>query len=102
MSPKTTIILALAAGFLGGTLSQRVMQVHAQEIPQEIRAHRFVLVDESGVNRGVLGFGKDGSAGIEVMDKKNHVWGLQYNDFQHRGMLPDATCQSCKHPKTSE
>lgn len=106
MSPRTTIVLALAAGFVGGTISQRIVPVHAQDqpsVPQEIRAHKFVLVDESGVDRGVFGFGNRG-ADIEFMDRKNHTWTVQGINtvlFDNPHLLPDATCQVCalKHAK---
>jgi hypothetical protein len=71
--------------------------VRAQDqapVPQEIRAHKFVLVDESGVNRGSFGFGKWG-ADIQFLDKKNHTWTFQFNDARNPGLLPDATCQTC-------
>jgi hypothetical protein len=101
MSPKTTIALALAAGFIGGIASQRIVPapVWAQEqasVPQEIRAHKFVLVDEAGVSRGVFGFDKYQRPNIELMDTKGQTWGFKANPpFRHGDMLPDATCQSC-------
>jgi hypothetical protein len=102
MSNKTTIVLALAAGFLGGIVSQRMVPapVWAQEqasVPQEIRAHKFLLVDETGVSRGVFGFDKHQRPNIEVMDAKGQTWGFEANPpFRHGDMLPDATCQTCR------
>ena len=102
MSTKTTLALAVAAGFMGGIVSQRILPtpVRAQEqasVPQEIRAHKFVLVDDAGVDRGVFGFNWKGAPDIEMMDAKGHIWVPRYqgNDPWHRGMLPDATCQTC-------
>jgi hypothetical protein len=101
MSTKTTIALAVAAGFLGGVASQRILPtpVRAQEqasVPQEIRAHKFVLVDDTGVNRGVFGFIRDGSPRIQLMDANGRTWGLNRNGYADRDpMLPDATCTSC-------
>ncbi len=100
MSTKTTVVLALTAGFVGGIASQRLFPppVHAQDqapVSQEIRAHRFVLVDEAGVNRGVFGFNKQGEPRINVMDPKGYVYGVQLNGFDRPKMLPDATCATC-------
>ena len=106
MSTKTTIALALAAGFIGGTISQRIVPtpVRAQDqpsVPREIRAHKFVLVDDSGVNRGVFGFPVTnrtrGYPGIELMDPKGETTSLTVRPrfALPLGMLPDATCQTC-------
>jgi hypothetical protein len=72
--------------------------VHAQDIPQEIRAHKFVLVDDQGVNRGVFGFYKDEKGGrhpvIELLTARGHI--TSPGGAYARGMLlPDATCQTC-------
>ena len=45
-------------------------------MPQEIRAHKFVLVDEAGVSRGVFGFDKYHRPNIELMDPKGNTWGF--------------------------
>jgi hypothetical protein len=102
MSTKTTLVLALAAGFLGGIASQHVLpaSVWAQDqiVPLEIRAHKFVLVDDDGVSRGVLGFGvKKGKMDptIEMMDAKGNRWSFTRNPFWLSGLLPDTTCQTC-------
>jgi hypothetical protein len=101
MSTKTTIVLALAAGFIGGIVSQRIVpaSVWAEEqvsVSPEIRAHKFVLVDEAGVSRGVLGFDRYQRPNIELMDVKGQTWGFRTNPpFRHGDMLPDATCQTC-------
>jgi hypothetical protein len=94
MNGKFSITLALAAGFIGGVASHYLMPtpVHAQaETPalQEIRAHKFVLVDEHGVARGVFGFQNDGSPNIELMTG-NDVWGYSVHPglIKH-GMLPE-------------
>ncbi len=105
MSTKMTIALALAAGFIGGTISQRIVPtvVQAQQqaaMPQEIRAHKFVLVDDSGVDRGVFGFAAFKKWGlnptIELMEPKGHIWSFRPAGYSLQGMLlPDATCQTC-------
>jgi hypothetical protein len=72
MSNKTTIGLALVAGFVGGTISHVPISVHAQtppSAPPEIRAQKFVLVDENGTPRGVFGFQSDGFPDIQVRNK---------------------------------
>jgi hypothetical protein len=101
MSTRTTLALAIAAGFIGGVASQRILPtpVRAQEqasVPQEVRAHKFVLVDEAGVNRGVFGFNKEDSPRIQLMEANGRIWGLTLNGYARRDpMLPDATCTSC-------
>jgi hypothetical protein len=65
MGTKKTIALALAAGFIGGIVSQRIAppSIYAQaqtQIPNEIRAERFVIVDENGTPRGAFGIDKKG------------------------------------------
>jgi hypothetical protein len=60
MSTKTTFALALAAGFLGGIISQHITppRVFAQSpspAPKEIRAESFVIVDANGKPRGAFG-----------------------------------------------
>jgi len=100
MTAKTTIAVALAAGFIGGLASQRIVPtlVWAQEqasVPLEIRAHKFVIVDEAGVSRGVLGFDKHQRPNIELMDPKGNTWGGTPIANMRGSMLPDATCQTC-------
>jgi len=68
MNTKFAITLALAAGFIGGLASRysgpaRVF-AQAPASPQEIRAQKFVLVDETGVARGVFGIEKNGTPQI--------------------------------------
>jgi hypothetical protein len=60
MNRTLTLILALAAGLLGGTLSRYVTPttVLAQgrsTAPKEMRAQRFTLVNERGIVLGVFG-----------------------------------------------
>jgi hypothetical protein len=105
MSTKTTIALAIAAGFLGGIASQRIVPapVMAQDqgtVPQEIRAHKFVLVDDTGVDRGVFGFNKHGAPRIVLMEADGRTWEARLNAYAYReGMLPDATCPNCPRRK---
>jgi hypothetical protein len=103
MSPKTTITLALAAGFLGGTLSQHLVSVQAQDIPQELRAHKFVLVDDQGVSRGAFGFPVANDLGgypvIELLNQKGQTTSLTARGrfTRHLGLLPDATFKPPTH-----
>jgi hypothetical protein len=72
MNTKITTALALLAGFVGGAMSHYLMvpmPVRAQGPVQsspEIRAQKFVLVDENGTTRGVFGFQNDGTPAIQV------------------------------------
>jgi hypothetical protein len=79
MSTRTSLTLAVAAGFLGGIISQRFVPApvfaQAQPMPPtEIQAQRFVLVDKNGTARGVFGFETNGSPVIEITSGKGHVF----------------------------
>lgn len=79
MRTSITIVLAMAAGFVGGVASHgwRGGEVHAQAPappPAEIRAQKFVVVDEQGVARGVFGIESNGSPVIEVKSEKGNVY----------------------------
>jgi hypothetical protein len=105
MSTKTTVVLAITAGFIGGIASQRIMPtpVRAQEqapVPQEIRAHKFVLVNDAGVDLGVFGinvYKGDEYAAIEMMDTKGYTAGPRMWPVSNRypTFLPDSTCPTC-------
>jgi hypothetical protein len=93
MSTNFTLVLALAAGFLGGLASRywSPAPVHAQAastLPAEIRAHKFVLVDENGVARGVFGLETNGTPTVEITDAKGRVyaarwWSAQSGELFH-------------------
>jgi hypothetical protein len=90
MNNKLTVTLGLAAGFIGGFASHYYVpaQVYAQAptVPQEIRAHKFVLVDETGVARGIFGIETNGTPEIEVSTPKSQgyrIWGYQATDWGH-------------------
>jgi hypothetical protein len=80
MSPKTTIVLAFVAGLTGGIVSQHLAgtPVYAQAPAaeaKEIRAEKFVLVDENGSPRGAFGIDpKNGWAVLECLNKKQEIW----------------------------
>ena len=63
---------------------------------QEIRAHKFVLVDDAGVDRGVFGFNRKAAPDMELMDPKGYTWAPRYMGSSHV-FLPDTTCQTCPH-----
>jgi hypothetical protein len=94
MSTKTIALLALAAGFIGGIVSQRIAPapVYAQAqtpIQKEIRAESFVIVDENGMPRGAFGVDKKGDPMIEVTDTKGHPYGGRFDPSFKWGPVPD-------------
>jgi hypothetical protein len=105
MSTKSTIVLAVAAGFIGGLASRysAPSPVLAQQgagggmprpqgqtsIPQEIQAHKFLLVDEGGIVRGAFGFDKHGRPNIELMDVKGYKWPIGSSMRNSPELLPD-------------
>jgi hypothetical protein len=96
MSSKFTITIALAAGFIGGIASRRLrpspVYAQAPAPPQEIRAQRFVLVDEAGVARGAFGIETNGAPELEIADPKSHVFACGFKPWsQVHGLLIDET-----------
>lgn len=75
--------LSMAAGVLGALFFHFVSPVlaHAQnraqaqiDVPaQELRAQKFVLVDDHGVTGGVLGFEADGMPTLTLFNKSGRV-----------------------------
>jgi hypothetical protein len=102
MTTKFTVVLAPAAGFIGGLASHYCVpsSVLAQQgsgggipqertaIPQEIQTHKFLLVDDGGGVRGAFGFNKHGNPDIVLMDVKGHKYGIQPTKFSPE-LLPD-------------
>jgi hypothetical protein len=83
MSTKATIAIALTAGFVGGFVGQHVVpkSVHAQgsaSIPAEIRAERFVIVDEKGTPRGAFGIDEKGYPLVEATDAKGQLFFIRW------------------------
>jgi hypothetical protein len=83
MSTKTTLVLALAAEFLGGVASQHIgpALVYAQAQtppPQDIRVRKVELVDENGVTLGVFGFARDGNPELQVKSN-GHVMTARFS-----------------------
>lgn len=88
LNPRTTDLLpqlGLAAGFIGGLTSRYSgpMRVFAQASasPQEIRAQKFVLVDEAGVARVVFGLENNGTPQIEINGYKGHIYATVFRPW---------------------
>jgi hypothetical protein len=80
---KRNVAMSLAAGLLGGLISHYAMEtrlVHAQNLgpqavaPTEVRAHRFVLVDEKGQIGGVIGFDTQGAPTIRLYHNGQEIY----------------------------
>jgi hypothetical protein len=84
MCTKVTLTLAVVAGFLGGIVSQHIAltPVFAQAstpATKEIRAEKFVIVDENGLPRGAFGIDKKhGWPTVEITDAKGHPYGARF------------------------
>jgi hypothetical protein len=84
MTRKLNVGLSLAAGLFGGLLSHYVTPppVHAQAevVPQEVKAHNFLLVNDAGKTTGVFGIDPDGNAQVTLLDKAGKViWSSRGN-----------------------
>ena len=72
---RWALVVLVVSGFLGGAacnLMTRsgpvVAQATSSQVQEEIRAKRFVLVDEAGATRAVLGFNDRGNPGLVLRD----------------------------------
>ncbi len=79
MAPKEFLRLtaAVAAGFLGGALSQGLQSALAQQrnIPRVLTADRFVATDAAGMKRAEMGVDRDGHAVLHLYnDRGVLVW----------------------------
>ena len=97
-----TLILAFAAGLLGGTLSHNGVPTGAfaqaqSTAPKEIRAQRFTLVDENGRMRGVFAIEPTSSPAMpfnpEMMIDTAGDWKILYRpkapiNFRIAGLMP--------------
>jgi hypothetical protein len=85
MNTKCTITLALASGLIGGISSRYCgpTPVYAQSPASspEIRAQKFVLVDQNGVARGVFGIEINGAPEVEIIDSKGRVFATVFTDW---------------------
>lgn len=87
MNRKLNLGLSIAAGMLGGFLSHYISPdlVHAQTQPpppKEIRAQRFVLVNDNGSPAGLFGFDQDGQA----VRRTSYSWTKQAKYFGARAV----------------
>ena len=83
---KLALVLAVAAGFLGGSLSRVLsptpVQAQTNQAPKEIRAQSFVLVDDKGNIVGKFADDEPGLLGrtlpspyIRLYDPSGHeIW----------------------------
>jgi hypothetical protein len=53
----------------------------AAAAPQEIRARKFILVDGTGVARGVFGIEENGTPQIEVIGYNGHVYATVFRSW---------------------
>lgn len=78
--------MALAAGFIGGIVSQHIIpaSVYAQaqtRIPKEVRAESFVIVDENGSPRGAFGIDKKhGWPTVEITNKNGRPFLARFDE----------------------
>ena len=87
MKQPLTLILALACGFIGGTISQYLSPalVHAQTpaIPREIKAQHFVVVNERGESLGLFGLDRSGHPIIKLIDEQGRtIWSSRPEPFR--------------------
>jgi hypothetical protein len=64
--------VAVAAGFLGGALSNGV-SAFAQERTRQITAERFVVVDAAGRKRGELGLDAQGQINLKLYNEEGRT-----------------------------
>ncbi|MGH9762829.1 MAG: hypothetical protein ACREDR_13275 [Blastocatellia bacterium] len=113
MNGKYSILLALFAGFAGGFVSHYLapprayaqVQASAHALSEargqasplaEIRAQKFVLVDEKGIPRGVFGIENNGAPVVEITDSKNRVFVVDWDRAGHTIFLGGPNCP--RHP----
>jgi len=80
---KINITLALVAGLFGGVASRYLTPapVFAQAqapIPKEIKAQKFVIVNEEGKALGIFGFDRYGTPMVKLTDQNGRIiWSTQ-------------------------
>jgi hypothetical protein len=74
---KRTVVLSFAAGLLGGAISHYLspQSVHAQsQALRELRAERFILVNEKGTVLGTLS-DEEGRPSFKLFDERGReIW----------------------------
>jgi hypothetical protein len=83
------------ASLLNALIPTSVSAQEQRPVPQEIRAHKFVLLDEVGVDRGVFAFDRYGNPRIQMMDADGRTWEGRRGKAYRNEMLPDETCPTC-------
>src|SRR5215472_5209130 len=88
MNTRATVVLAFAAGLTGGVVSQSIINTPVYATPmsatKEIRAEKFVLVDNNGSPWGAFGIGaKDGWPTLEVKGKNGRLYRVQLFDASY-------------------
>ena len=78
MKPKSFLLVAVVAGFVGGVVSHYVSPTPVQaqaQAPKEIKAQNFVVVDAKGTPFGLFGFDPEGKPIIKLIDENGKaVW----------------------------
>lgn len=74
MNRKSTFLIALSAGLMGGLISTCAVPTLAQAqtqqpVPKVIAAHNFVLVDERGHKAGEITMDADGKPNIKLFEE---------------------------------
>jgi hypothetical protein len=67
------VMIAVAAGFLGGAVSGGLRSVFAQERTTQIAAERFVVVDAKGMKRGELGLDSQGRIALNLYNENGRL-----------------------------
>ncbi len=70
---------AILAGFLGGTLSNRVLPVYAQERqwPKTLTAEKLVAVDDTGAKRVEIGVDRNGQGSVKIYNEHGRLtWSI--------------------------
>lgn len=73
------VVIALAAGLVGGLVSRyvapTVVLAQTQTAPKELRAHNFVLVNDQGNPVGLFGFDPQGKPIIKLIAENGRtIW----------------------------
>lgn len=80
MNRTITTALGILGGFIGGAIFHflfvpTTVQAQAQAAT-EVRAQKFILVDESGTAQGVFGFKPNGSPDVQIRVRTQEPKGL--------------------------
>jgi hypothetical protein len=89
------VVLALAAGLVGGLVSRYVAPTvalaQAQPAPKELRAQNFVLVNDQGNPVGLFGFDPQGKPIIKLIAENGRtIWSSEMPLAPYSGPIPPA------------